>query len=96
MKERNKINQINLKLDTGSFFNSDVKIRFIEKMSNTKSTIVVIDRKHFLVMELKDDAKDSFAQSYQDRAFIQQAKQEYYHMLQYLRTYGNNQNCIKR
>ena len=32
-------------------------------MSNTKSTIVVIDRKHFLVMELKDDAKDSFAQA---------------------------------
>jgi two-component system, OmpR family, sensor histidine kinase VicK len=58
-----KIDQINLKLDTGSFFNSDVKIRFIEKMSNTKATIVVIDRKHFLVMELKDDAKDSFAQA---------------------------------
>jgi len=45
------------------FFNIDIKIRFIEKMSNTKATIVVVDRKHFLVMELKDDAKNSFAQT---------------------------------
>ncbi|MGN6624936.1 MAG: sensor histidine kinase, partial [Candidatus Nitrosocosmicus sp.] len=32
-------------------------------MSNTKATIVVVDRKHFLVMELKDDTKDSFARA---------------------------------
>jgi two-component system, OmpR family, sensor histidine kinase VicK len=62
-ERENNIDQIKLKLDTGSFFNSDIKIRFIEKMYNTKATIVVIDRKHFLVMELKDDAKDSFAQA---------------------------------
>ena len=59
----NKIDQKNLKLDMDYFFDIDIKIRFIEKMSNTKATIVVVDRKHFLVMELKDDAKNSFAQS---------------------------------
>jgi len=59
----NKIDQKNLKLDMDYFFDIDIKIRFIEKMSNTKATIVVVDRKHFLVMELKDDAKNSFAQT---------------------------------
>jgi signal transduction histidine kinase len=44
-------------------FNVDIKIRYIEKMSNTKATIVVIDRKHFLVMELRDDAKDNFVEA---------------------------------
>ena len=32
-------------------------------MSNTKATILVIDRKESLVMELKDDSKDTFIQS---------------------------------
>jgi len=62
-KERIRLIKKNLKLDMDCFFNSDIKIRFIEKMSNTKATIVIIDRKHFLVMELKDDTKDSFAQA---------------------------------
>ncbi len=62
-ERENKIDKKNLKLDMDCFFNSDIKIRFIEKMSNTKATIVIIDRKHFLVMELKDDTKDSFAQA---------------------------------
>lgn len=42
---------------------SDIKIRFIEKMSNTKATIVVVDRKESLVMELKDDTKDTFIEA---------------------------------
>ena len=46
-----------------SFSNNDIKIRFIEKMSNTKSTIVVVDKKESLVMELKDDTKDTFIQA---------------------------------
>ena len=62
-KERIKINQRNFKWNMDYFFNSDIKIRFIEKMSNTKATIVVVDKKHFLVMELKDDTKDSFVQA---------------------------------
>ncbi|MGN6346435.1 MAG: sensor histidine kinase, partial [Candidatus Nitrosocosmicus sp.] len=41
----------------------DIKIRFIEKMSNTKATIVVVDRKESLVMELKDDTKDTFIEA---------------------------------
>jgi two-component system, OmpR family, sensor histidine kinase VicK len=43
-------------------FNSDgdIRVRYIEKMSYTKSSIVVVDRKESLVMELKDDTKDTF------------------------------------
>ncbi len=40
-----------------------IKIRFIEKMSNTKATIVVVDRKESLIMELKDDTKDTFIEA---------------------------------
>ena len=43
-----------------SFSNHDVKIRYIEKMSQTKATILVVDGKESLVMELKDDTKDTF------------------------------------
>ncbi|HEX5519591.1 MAG TPA: HAMP domain-containing sensor histidine kinase, partial [Candidatus Nitrosocosmicus sp.] len=59
----NKIEQRNLRQNIDYFLNYDIKIRFIEKMSNTKATIVVIDRKHFLVMELKDDTKDTFIEA---------------------------------
>jgi hypothetical protein len=37
-----------------------LEIRYIEQMSDTKSTILVIDRKQSLVMELKDDSKSIF------------------------------------
>ena len=43
--------------------NSDVQIRYIEKMSNTKATILITDRKESLVMELKDDTKDTFIEA---------------------------------
>ena len=32
-------------------------------MSNTKATILVVDRKESLVMELKDDTKDTFIEA---------------------------------
>jgi signal transduction histidine kinase len=35
-------------------------VRYIEQMSETKATILVIDRKESLVMELRDDSKDTF------------------------------------
>jgi two-component system sensor histidine kinase VicK len=41
----------------------DLKVRYIEQMSYTKSSIVIVDRKESLVMELKDDTKDSFNQA---------------------------------
>ncbi len=62
-ENENIVNQKILDLDIDSFLKSDIEIRFIEKMSNTKATIVVVDRKHFLVMELKDDAKDTFIEA---------------------------------
>ncbi|MGN6624492.1 MAG: histidine kinase dimerization/phospho-acceptor domain-containing protein, partial [Candidatus Nitrosocosmicus sp.] len=43
--------------------NSDIQIRYIEKMSNTKATILITDRKESLVMELKDDTKDTFIEA---------------------------------
>src|SRR4029078_12152032 len=47
-----------------SFSDHDnVKIRYIEKMSNTKATILLVDRKESLVMELKDDTKDNFTEA---------------------------------
>jgi two-component system, OmpR family, sensor histidine kinase VicK len=37
-----------------------IDIRYIEQMSETKATILVVDRKISLVMELKDDTKSTF------------------------------------
>jgi signal transduction histidine kinase len=37
-----------------------INVRYIEQMSETKATILVVDRKHSLVMELKDDSKSTF------------------------------------
>jgi len=37
-----------------------IDVRYIEQMSETMATILVVDRKHSLVMELKDDTKTTF------------------------------------
>jgi two-component system sensor histidine kinase VicK len=37
-----------------------VGVRYIEQMSETKATILVVDRKESLVMELRDDSKSTF------------------------------------
>ena len=37
-----------------------IDIRYIEKTSDTKATILVVDRKVSLVMELRDDSKTTF------------------------------------
>ena len=37
-----------------------IDVRYLEKMSDTKATILVVDRKISLVMELRDDSKDTF------------------------------------
>ena len=37
-----------------------IGIRYIEQMSETKATILVVDRKDSMVMELKDDSKSTF------------------------------------
>ncbi|MDQ6723194.1 MAG: HAMP domain-containing histidine kinase, partial [Thermoproteota archaeon] len=46
-----------------SSLNTDIEIRYIEKMSYTKASILVVDRKESLVMELKDDTKDTFMEA---------------------------------
>ena len=40
-----------------------IDIRYIEPTSDTKATILVIDRKDSLVMELKDDSKTTFVEA---------------------------------
>ncbi|MGC2669263.1 MAG: HAMP domain-containing sensor histidine kinase, partial [Candidatus Nitrosopolaris sp.] len=37
-----------------------IDVRYIEQMSQTKATILVVDRKDSLVMELRDDSKTTF------------------------------------
>ncbi len=39
---------------------SDIEFRIIENFLETKSTILIVDKRVSLVMELKDDSKDSF------------------------------------
>ena len=41
----------------------DINLRNIEADSTTKSTIVIIDKKESLVVEIRDDTKDSFTKS---------------------------------
>ncbi len=43
-----------------SFSNNDIEIKYIENMSYTKSSILTVDRKESLVMELKDNTKETF------------------------------------
>ena len=40
-----------------------IDVRYIEQMSETMATILVVDRKDSLVMELKDDSKTTFAEA---------------------------------
>jgi two-component system, OmpR family, sensor histidine kinase VicK len=46
-----------------SLSSSPVQIRRIETDSTTESTIIIIDRKESLVIEVKDDSKDNFIDS---------------------------------
>src|SRR5215469_10688742 len=40
-----------------------IDIRYIEKMSDTKATILLVDRKVSLVLELRDDSKQTFEET---------------------------------
>jgi two-component system sensor histidine kinase VicK len=43
--------------------NNIIDVRYIVQMSDTKATILVVDRKASLVMELKDDSKTTFIEA---------------------------------
>jgi two-component system, OmpR family, sensor histidine kinase VicK len=43
--------------------NQNVNIRYIEQMSETKATILVVDRNASLVMEIRDDSKTIFVEA---------------------------------
>ena len=49
--------------DSISPSDNDIEIRYIEKMSHTRATILIVDRKESLVIELKDDTKDTFVKA---------------------------------
>jgi two-component system sensor histidine kinase VicK len=49
-----------LKMRKNQYHNGNIDIRYIEESSGTKATILVVDRKMSLVMELKDDSKTTF------------------------------------
>lgn len=44
----------------GADYNADIDVRYIEEASGTLATILVVDRKASLVMELRDDSKTTF------------------------------------
>jgi two-component system, OmpR family, sensor histidine kinase VicK len=46
-----------------SYPNNIIDVRYIVQMSETKATILVIDRKVSLVMEIKDDSKTTFIEA---------------------------------
>jgi K+-sensing histidine kinase KdpD len=43
--------------------NNIIDVRYIEQMTETKATILVVDRKASLVMELRDDSKTTFVEA---------------------------------
>src|SRR5689334_25032296 len=42
------------------YYPNHIDVRYIEQMSESKATILVVDRKASLVMELRDDSKTTF------------------------------------
>ena len=44
-------------------YNADIDIRYIEQTSKTLATILVVDRKVSLAMELRDDSKTTFEEA---------------------------------
>src|SRR5437667_12045553 len=45
------------------YYPNHIDVRYIEQMSETKATILVVDRKSSLVMELRDDSKATFVEA---------------------------------
>jgi two-component system, OmpR family, sensor histidine kinase VicK len=54
---------LNLKKQEQQKYHNNIDVRYIEQMSETKATILVVDRKASLVMELREDSKSSFAEA---------------------------------
>jgi two-component system, OmpR family, sensor histidine kinase VicK len=46
--------------ELGSIYNADIDVRYTEQTSGTMATILVVDRKVSLVMELRDNSKTTF------------------------------------
>ena len=71
--------------------NKKVQIRSIQTLTETGSTILIVDKKVSLVMELKDDSKEKFHEAIGDIDILTE-KQVFYLMFQYSRTCGIKPN----
>jgi hypothetical protein len=71
--------------------NSDVQVRYIQSLLETRSTILIVDKKVSLVMELRDDTRENFHEAigYRPIPTVRQACCPTY---QYLKTCGNKPN----
>ena len=72
-----------------------IDVRYIEQMSETKATILVVDRKASLVMELRDDSKTTFVEAIGLSTYSNSRAG----VLSYVAIFENlwnNLNCIKR
>jgi two-component system sensor histidine kinase VicK len=62
-QQKHQHNEQNTLLSLSHFSSLLVELRNIETDSTTKSTIVIIDKRESLVIEIKDDTKHSFTES---------------------------------
>ena len=60
VENRLKLKEEELGQEEHRIYNHNVDVRYIEQMSGTRVTILVVDRKESLVMELRDDSKTTF------------------------------------
>jgi two-component system sensor histidine kinase VicK len=69
-----------------------INVRYLEPVLNTKMSILIVDRKSSLAVELKDDTKDNIQQAI-GLSSIPTANQLCYRTFRYLKPSGNKQKC---
>jgi sugar-specific transcriptional regulator TrmB len=72
-----------------------INIRYVEQMPGTEATILVVDRKASLVMEIKDDSKGTFDEAI-GLSTYSNSRAGFYRMFLYLRIYGNKPNYMRK
>ncbi len=70
-------------------------MRYIQPMPEPRSTILLVDGKMSLVMELKDDMGETFEEAI-GLSIYSNSKPEFSHMFQYLKTFGYNRTSTSR
>ena len=70
-----------------------IDIRYIEPGLQTQVTVLVVDRRSSLVVELKDDTKES---SYEVMGFGTYSNKKATVLFLYLKVFGSNQSYMKK